>query len=166
MDDLHAWQQAVGLSDTLYWSLSLDSRGRLDVLIARMMYIKEQLLFLVEKAGSEDLCRICGGACCRHGKYHFTQLDLLAYRHEEVAPVIPDFSKDSACPYGGLSGCTLAPRFRPMTCVIFNCEQIEDRLDRGEREQLLACEQELRSVIACAGQVSGGRLSRPLLLVC
>jgi hypothetical protein len=92
-------------------------------------------------------------------------LDILAYQTTGVDPIIPDFSNGPYCPYSNAGGCLMPPRYRPMTCVIFNCDLIEDRLTSSGRDALLECEQKLRDAICHASLISTIRLDRPFLLI-
>jgi hypothetical protein len=91
---------------------------------------------------------------------------MMAYLKSGAKPVRPDFSTNPACPYSDDSGCTMAPCHRPMTCVVFNCQQVEDRLTPTQQKTFHGYEQELRNTIARAGAVTGMRLDRALLLSC
>lgn len=166
MNDQAAWEQAIASAGSMYSGLTPETMTELDGLIENIMRLKQNLVDLVVAAGSADICHTCGGECCLHGKYHVSVLDILAYLKSGAAVVTPDFSSNPACPYSGISGCTMAPPYRPMTCVVFNCQQIEDPLSSTQRETLRRTEQELRDATAKAGQLTGLRLGRPLLLSC
>jgi hypothetical protein len=60
----------------------------------------------------------------------------------------------------------MPPRYRPVTCVIFNCQLIEDRLSPSDRDALHGYERRLRDTVSRAGHTGGIRLDRPLLLSC
>jgi len=60
----------------------------------------------------------------------------------------------------------MAPGYRPLTCVVFNCQQVEDRLTSAQRGSFLTYELELRETVTRAGRISGLRLDRALLLSC
>jgi hypothetical protein len=130
------------------------------------MRLKEELVGRTLGAGSAGICRQCGGECCLNGKYHVSVLDLLAYLSSGTEPVTPDFDAGPACPYSGADGCLMPPRFRPLTCVVFNCELVEERLDSDELTALYAAENRLRDAIAGASRIAGQRLERALLLTC
>lgn len=166
MCDQNVWQRAIISSGTLYDALSADVRGQLDSFISRIMQLKEQLLSVALAAEGEKICRKCGGQCCLLGKYHLTVLDLLAYLKEGAEPLKPVFSAASACcPYGGENGCRMKSRFRPMTCVIFNCDLLEERMGKEVKQKAAAYEADLRELILRADRLTGIRLSRPALLV-
>jgi len=166
MDDRTTWANAVTAADKLHTHLAVEARAKLDELIDRIMRLKEELLERTLSAGGAAICHSCGGQCCLNGKYHFSVLDLLAYRKAAVAPVVPNFGSNPACPYSGEAGCLMPPGFRPMTCVVFNCELIEDRMTSADLQELYECERLLRRAIADASQIAGQRLDRALLLSC
>jgi hypothetical protein len=166
VDDQQRWDQAVKAADSDYEGLDSATRAQLAVLIGQIMRLKEGLVDQVLAAGSASICRECAGQCCLNGKYHVSVLDLLAYRIEGAEPVVPDFTAVPACPYSGTAGCRMPPRFRPMTCVVFNCELVEERVGQDERAALCATENLLREAIAQANRVAGRRLDRALLLSC
>ena len=164
MNDQAAWNQALTTTSGWYFDLPPDSRLELDGLIEEIMQIKQKLVDLVTASGSSTICRNCGGMCCLLGKYHFSVLDLLAYRKSGNNPPVPDFTSSPACPYSDTSGCSMSPRYRPTTCVIFNCQLIEERLTPAERTTFRDLETKLRDTVAHTGRVHKIRLDRPLLL--
>jgi hypothetical protein len=164
VNDQTAWEQAAAAAGEWYLGLPPAVRAELDGLIEEIMPLKQQLVDQVTSSGSSEVCRTCGGECCLLGKYHVSVLDLLAYRKNGAEPVIPDFSAGPACPYSDASGCTMPAAYRPVTCVIFNCQLIEDRLTTVDRETLHGYEKRLRDTVSRAGHTSGTRLDRPLLL--
>ena len=166
MNDQQIWNQAVKAADNKYEGLDSATRVKLDALIVQIMRLKENLLEQTFAIGSASICRACAGQCCLKGKYHVSALDLLAYRMDGTEPVVPDFTRSPACPYSGETGCLMPPRFRPMTCVVFNCEQVESRMGPDKRTALYASEKLLRDAIFQANRVAGGRLDRALLLSC
>ena len=166
MNDQQRWDRAAKAASGAYEHLPQETRVLLDALIAQVMRLKEELVEQALAAGSAAICRTCAGQCCRNGKYHVSVLDLLAYRSSGTEPVVPDFRLSPACPYSGESGCRMAPRFRPMTCVVFNCELVEGPMGPDERTDLHAGEQRLRDAIAKASSLTGRRLDRALLLSC
>lgn len=166
MKDQAVWEQAVASASEWYVGQPPAIRIELDVLLEDIIRLKQELVGLATSAGSAEVCRACGGECCLLGKYHVSVLDILAYRKAGVDPPAPGFDNSPACPYSDASGCLMQPCFRPATCVIFNCQQVEDRLPPAGREQFQACENMLRDTITRAGRISGTRLDRPLLLSC
>jgi hypothetical protein len=164
VNDYTKWEQAVTAASEWYSNLPAAIRSELDGLLEEIMQIKEQLVAQVTSSGSSAVCRECGGQCCLLGKYHVSVLDILAYRKTGFEPVRPDFSSSPSCPYSDASGCLMPPRYRPVTCVIFNCQQIEDRLSAAELDSLHERERRLRVTVARAGRVHESRTDRPLLL--
>jgi len=166
VDDQQRWNRAVKAADNGYEGLGPGMRLKLDVLVKRIMRLKEDLLEQTLAVGGASICRACSGQCCLNGKYHVSVLDLLAYRMAGVEPVLPDFTRSPACPYSGETGCLMQPCFRPMTCVVFNCEQVEMEMGPDKRTALYATERLLREAISQASRIAGRRLDRALLLSC
>jgi hypothetical protein len=166
VNDQTSWEQAVATAGTWYLGLTVGIRAELDGLLEEIMQLKESLVELVTSAGSLSICRTCGGECCLLGRYHFSVLDLLAYQKTGVEPLVPVFSASPACPYSDASGCLMPPGYRPVTCVIFNCQLIEDRLTAAQRQALHEHESRLRAAVALAGRIHDIRIDRPLLLSC
>ena len=166
VDDQQRWNRAVKAADNGYEGLDPGMRLKLEALVGQIMRLKEKLLEQTLAVGSASICRACAGQCCLNGKYHVSVLDLLAYRMDGTEPVVPDFSRSPACPYSGETGCLMQPRFRPMTCVIFNCEQVEMEMGADKRTALYATEGLLRDTISRANRVAGRRLDRAILLSC
>ncbi len=164
--DQALWEQALAATRNIYARLPPGCATELDGLIEEIMRLKQNLVELVIAAGSANICQACGGECCRYGRYHVSVLDIMAYLKSGAEPLTPDFSANPACPYSNLMGCTMAARFRPMTCVVFNCQQVEDLLSPLQMQIARGYEQELRDAIGRAGQISGQRLDRALLLSC
>lgn len=164
MNDQAAWEQAVTGAGEWYSNLPDAVRSELDGLLEEIMQLKELLVEQVTSSGSSAVCRDCGGECCLLGRYHVSVLDILAYRKTGLEPVRPDFSSSPSCPYSDASGCLMPPRYRPVTCVIFNCQLIEDRLSAAELDSLYEHERRLRVAVARAGRMHDSRIDRPLLL--
>jgi hypothetical protein len=166
VNDQAAWEQSVTTVSTEYFGLPAGIRAELDGLLEEIMQLKEKLVDLVTSAGSSTICRSCNGECCLLGKYHVSVLDIMAYRKTGTEPVVPDFSTGPACPYSNVFGCLMPPRYRPVTCVIFNCPSIDDRLTPTDRDSLYKYEYRLRDTVARAGRIYEIRTDRPLLLYC
>jgi hypothetical protein len=160
------WEQAVTNASDWYFGMPSGIRAQLDGLLEEIMQLKQKLVELVTSSGSSEICRTCGGECCLLGRYHVSVLDILAYLITGDKQVIPDFTASPACPYSDVSGCLMQPRYRPVTCVIFNCQSIEDRLTPTERDSLYEYEYRLRDTIALAVRKYDIRIDRPLLLSC
>lgn len=166
MNDQAAWEQAVTTASKWYFGLPPGIRAELDGLLDEIIQFKQKLVELVTSSGSSTICRTCGGECCLLGRYHVSVLDILAYRKTCVEPVVPVFGASPACPYSDASGCLMPPRYRPVTCVIFNCQMVEDRLTATECHTLHEYELRLRATVARAGRIHDIRTDRPLLLSC
>ena len=166
MNDQQAWDQAVTAADEMYSRLPTGTRVELDGLIDEVMQLKQKLVELVTCAGSSTVCRTCEGQCCLFGKYHVSILDLLAYRKTGAELLVPAFGPGPACPYADISGCRMATGYRPVTCVIFNCQPIEDLLTPDVRQSMQELERKLRETVTLATSLCGTRLDRPLLLSC
>jgi hypothetical protein len=166
VEDRQIWRRAKEAAEANYDRLSPATRERLDCLLEQIMGLKEELFQLSSAAGSARICRECGGLCCLNGKYHVSVLDLVAYRSAGVAPLVPDFDKAPLCPYGGAEGCFMPPRFRSLTCLVFNCELVEDRMGPCSRERFSVCERELRGAVAMADDLLACRAGRALMLSC
>jgi hypothetical protein len=166
VNDQAVWEQAVAAAGRNYASLSKDVAAQLAALIEDIMRLKHDLVELAISAGSMDICRTCGGECCRYGKYHLSVLDIMACLKSGTDIVTPDFSSNMACPYSNASGCTMTPGYRPMTCVVFNCQLLDEKFTSAQRETFLKNEQDLREAISRTGHITGMRLDRALLLSC
>jgi hypothetical protein len=135
-------------------------------LLDEIMQLKQRLVELVTTSGSSATCRTCGGECCLLGRYHVSVLDILAYLKTGAELVIPHFTASPACPYAGAAGCLMSSCYRPLTCVIFNCQLIEDSLSATERFSLRGFESRLRATVANTVRIHGTWIARPLLLSC
>jgi hypothetical protein len=164
VNDQNIWHRVVEDVDVMYDRLAADTRARLDAHLIHVMQLKQELFELSHAAGSSHVCKECGGACCLNGKYHVSVLDLLAYRSAKVEPVVPDFGNSPLCPYGGPDGCLMPPRFRSMTCLVFNCELIESRMGDREKERFEMLEHALRTAIHGAEDMLKFRAGRAALL--
>jgi len=166
VNDQAVWEQALATTASWYCGLPAAIRLELDRLLEEIMHLKQLLVDLVTASGSSAICRTCGGECCNLGKYHLSVLDILAYCKTGLAPLVPDFSSAPACPYSNASGCLMTAPYRPLTCVIFNCQSIEERLTATQRDSLQEYESRLRATVAHAGRIHNMRIDRPLLLSC
>jgi len=163
-EDQQKWLHSVAAAQKQYELLPAEVRCNLNNIIDEIMILKNSLLELTLAAGSADVCRDCGGKCCYNGKYHVSLLDLIACLRTSAEPPVPDFEISPLCPYGCSEGCLMKPGFRPVTCVIFNCEQVESLLKESELLRLRDLEIQLREKVIQAEKLIGIRLGRPLLL--
>jgi hypothetical protein len=74
------------------------------------------------------------------------------------------FIQKPVCPYGSLDGCSMEPGLRPVDCIIFICDALDEKLSPASRMILAAGEQELRECIEQASRLIGEPLRTPLLL--
>jgi hypothetical protein len=157
MGDGEKWQQVVSRLTREYSSLEPEVRRRCSELLTEMIRLKEEMNRFSAGVGGAVICRECGGACCVRGKYHLTLQDLLAMLEGGVTVPRPRFDRFPECPYLGAAGCQMAPAFRPYTCVIFNCELIEDRLSAADRHRFSSLECCLRTIYAEVEGLFGDR---------
>ncbi|HPX62441.1 MAG TPA: hypothetical protein PLN25_11845, partial [Deltaproteobacteria bacterium] len=165
MEDQQLWNRACTFAADVYGALSPDDRDKLAGLTNSIMQLKREMLSVTFAAGSGGVCRDCGGECCRYGRYHFSVLDMLACFSANVLPPVPRFENLMDCPFGTDSGCSLDPGFRPVTCVIFNCERIEELMGVDLKTGMQRSETLLREAVETASLLLGMRVSRPLLLI-
>lgn len=138
-------------------------RRKLTVLLAELSRLKQGLLQASDAAEGALICALCGGACCRVGRYHPTALEVLTFLAQGDAPPEPDFD-GGACPFLGASGCRIPPERRPFTCVIFICDRIDERLSDGDREHFIQLEGDLRALRITISEQFGRLLVEPFLL--
>jgi hypothetical protein len=124
---------------------------------------KESMASFASAADSASICRECAGQCCMNGKFRLNVCDALALNVEQVL-VRSDFNQKPVCPYGTDQGCCLSPEFRPMDCVLFICDEIEQRLTETTRFELIAGEERIRECLQEVSRLAGIQLSVPLLL--
>ena len=137
------WQAAVQTVCREYAALPPAVGSRVGELTDAIASAKEEMHKVAAAVDAGGACRTCGGACCAHGRNHFTVVDLLTFLGRDRALFVPDFGAP-LCPYLGKGGCLMEPAFRPFNCMIFLCEEIDSLLPEPAREQLTRLEQELR----------------------
>ena len=163
-NDQESWERAIAAAAAQYDSLGSGRREELRGLITEIMVLKESLVELVTAAGSSDTCRTCKGQCCLFGRYHVSVLDILTCLATGTLPVSPDFDSHPACPYSNENGCLIPAGLRPLTCVVFNCQPVEDLLSPAGLVKFSQLEASLRAAVSAACRLCGSRLDRPLLL--
>jgi hypothetical protein len=163
MNDQEAWQRGVRFVEEIHGRLPRHTLEQLEGLLESYRRHKGEMLALT--AGSDALCRDCGGQCCLNGKYRFSGLDLLALLDQQVQLPSPDFAQKPLCPYGDAGGCSMEPAFRPLDCVQFICGAVERVLDERAASALALLEQELRRSVQQAEALLEQPLGRPLLLL-
>jgi hypothetical protein len=124
-------------------TLDATERGWLNERLAAIASLQIALDELFFKAGGNNACAGCEGACCGCGRHHITLTNLLGYLLAGEVPPTPDFSR--TCPFLGEQGCCLPVARRPYNCITFFCETLEDRLDADQCGQLRALDRQLRS---------------------
>jgi hypothetical protein len=130
----------------------------------RICMVKECIHGFAESVGAREICSSCGGQCCARGKYHFTVPDLLVYFYQTEMLFTPDFDRRDICPYLGSCGCFMPPRYRPLNCIIFNCDRIEELIDPVDRVEFYRLEQELRGLYDRLDQLFDNRFQPGLLI--
>lgn len=163
MNDQEAWQQGIRFMEEIHGRLPRHVQQQLAELLDRYRRHKREMLILT--AGSCELCRACGGQCCWNGKYRFNGLDLLALFDRQAPLPVPDFAQRPLCPYGTVNGCCMEPPYRPLDCVLFICDAIEERLSGTAAQSLALLEDELRRCLRQAETLLNQPLGRPLLLL-
>lgn len=163
MTDQQLWSAAVARIKTDYQALPQDLRNKLAELGAEIMALKARHQAAVSLAEPDRFCAECMGLCCRFGKHHFTAVDLLGYISSGHELFTPSFD-NPVCPYHGGFGCLMEPSMRPFNCIIFICEELENRLDGQVREELVAIEVRLREIYGTIEQALGNRFANGLLI--
>ena len=158
------WQNGISRCLQQYQALQPEVQHRLNDLLKQMSESKSALMALVAASGSAPACRRCGGECCLFGKYHVTPLDIMAMLAAGTVLPEPDFSVHPACPYATGKGCTMTAAYRPVTCIIFNCDLLDQHFTEAVRSDINRHELGLRSLTADCNRLLGTRFDRPLLL--
>ncbi len=112
--------------------------------LGQIAQLQNRLQSLFEKAGGNELCRRCHGACCARGKHHLTLVNLLGYLLAGEPPPALDFRR--TCPSLGETGCHHDAARRPFNCVTFICDQVEAGLESAELTTFYHLEKELREL--------------------
>jgi hypothetical protein len=163
MGDEELWQQAVAQTTRKFSLFDPQMRQNCCSILETVVHLKEQLCRFAEGVGGADICSQCGGACCVRGKYHFTIADLLVFLCRQIPLPLPEFSRFPDCPWLREAGCQLPAGLRPFTCVVFNCELIEDRMTEERLETFYQLERQLRDCYADLGTLMGERPIASLL---
>ncbi len=157
------WLAAVSAASEEYRQLPPHLSIRVGELVAEIYLLKESFQRIAAKVDADGACARCGGLCCRHGKHHFSAVDLLAYLATGRELFTPDFAHQ-ICPYLSFRGCLMEPGLRPFNCIIFLCDQLEGQLCEEARGELLTLEQELRRLYLCLELLLGNRFANGLLI--
>lgn len=164
MNNPELWLHGIEKCRQFYDALPTPVKPECNRLLEEIMRCKSELMALVSATGSSERCGQCGGKCCLYGKYHVTLIEVLAYLHTGTTILAPNFSNHPYCPYSNSSGCLMDEKMRPTTCVIFNCEKLENAFDADIKTALERLETELRHAISRFNAVIGAKMDRPMLL--
>lgn len=164
VDDADLWQQGVSYLTRWHATRSPAESQHIAHLAATCRDVKTTLDTAIQRLGAAALCRECGGLCCHNGKYRMLVLDVLLHLQEQQTLPLADFTCKPLCPYGDRDGCTMTTALRPLDCVLFICDALEDLLDGTERQHMATLEHHLRHECAGGEQVLNIPLTVPLLL--
>ncbi|BCR06489.1 hypothetical protein DESUT3_35580 [Desulfuromonas versatilis] len=156
------WQQSLARLRREVEALSPAEREWIAGRLTEIAQLQRQLHAFFEKAGGDELCRLCRGACCERGTHHLTLANLLDFLLAGEAVPDPDFS--STCPFLGPAGCRLEVGRRPFNCVTFICEQVEERLAPAERDTFYRLEKRLRALYLAFDKRYAGSSLRGFLI--
>lgn len=157
-----AHRGSLGITNLLK-SLSPTVHIQLDGLLNDCRQLKNRFAEIVLSVGATEFCRDCRGQCCMNGKYRLTVFDALMM--QGCGQVVrSDFSLNPLCPYGTSAGCGMEDSFRPLDCVLFICDMIDERLSNEQRTTLTDLEAALRLNRKNTGILLQRELSAPLLL--
>lgn len=144
MTEREKWDRGVALVRKEYEVLAPSLKAHLNECAAAVKLCKQTLFQLGDRVRAAGICAQCRGECCKSGKNHVTTIDLLIYLGEGKQIFTPAFEQGACCPYLGEQGCIMEPEYRPLNCIIFICELIEELLGPQEKERFYAVERELR----------------------
>jgi hypothetical protein len=162
MTDSEKWDRGVAALGKEYALLSLELKTQLDKYAEAVKSRKEELHKIVSGVSAAEVCAQCRGECCKGGKNHVTIVDLLIYMGEGKKIFAPVF-EPGICPYLGETGCVMKPEYRPLNCITFNCERIEEALGPLERDRFYAVEGDLRELYDYYEQLFDNSFSYGLL---
>ena len=163
MTDQELWSTAVAAVQGEYSALPAGIRQRVTELAAEIAALKGAYQRRAATVDVDAACASCRGLCCGHGKHHFTVVDLLGYLAAGQELFAPLFT-NPVCPYHNGGGCLMPPELRPLNCIIFLCDQLDDVLPEAARQELVALEQELRRLYCCLELLLGNRFANGLLI--
>lgn len=164
MNDHNLWLNAVLQSKRLHDSMKYRIKNHYTILLEQIMHCKLNIMEQVTSSGSVEICKNCGGKCCLYGKYHVTLIEIMTYHHTGKTIPTPDFSNHPYCPYSNNCGCMMPLAMRPTTCVIFNCEELENVFSNNVIDTIRLLESELRQTISKLNTITATRMDRPLLI--
>ena len=163
MTDQELWEEGVAAIAREYAALGEKILEVLRPACVAIRAAKERLHELFARANGDESCRLCAGACCARGKYHFTVVDLLVHLDAGRTLFIPRFDSGT-CPYLGETGCLMSPPFRPYTCTTFICDTVDESLSAAERELFYRVGAELRVTYGRVETLFAGRFMYGLLI--
>lgn len=163
VDDQKLWHLGTTRIESLLADLPVGVGESMTTLLTRYHQAKEALDEVVAEVDAASVCCECSGQCCMNGKYRMNIFDAMARIAEQI-PTSADFSQKPVCPYGTEAGCTMEPGLRPADCVLFVCDEIDQRLSPKARLLFSAQERLLRECISEASILTGEPMGTPLLL--
>jgi hypothetical protein len=164
----------AGSSDAALWTATVERArrelaalpiGELDWLAAqvdRIGHLQETLARLFREVGGPATCAGCHGGCCGHARHHATLTNLLGYLLAGREPPRPDFTR--TCPFLDERGCRLPVPHRPFNCIIFLCEELDQRLTEPQRQAFGRAESALRAAYTALADHCPGASLRGLLV--
>lgn len=163
MTDQELWSAAVAATVREYDLLPPQLRQRIGDLMVEVAAVKEAYQLLAASVDADAVCADCRGLCCGHGKHHFTVVDLLGYLCTGQELFTPLFT-NPVCPYHTGCGCLMEPSLRPLNCIIFLCDQLDELLPEPAKRELATLEKELRRLYVCLELLLGNRFANGLLI--
>lgn len=163
MTDQEKWSAAVAAVAEEYRILPPHVSLRVGEISAEISAAKESYQELAATVDAEGICADCRGLCCGHGKNHFTVVDLLGYLATGRELFAPNFA-NPLCPYHTGCGCMMEPGVRPLNCIIFLCDRLEELLPGPAKQELATLEKELRRLYLCLELLLGNRFANGLLI--
>jgi hypothetical protein len=143
-DRQQRWQQIVAQTQQEYRTLSSSEKRWIGDLLTKIDRLQCALDHLFIKAGGEQVCATCEGACCAKGHNHVGLPNLLAYLQQDELPPPADFAK--TCPWLGPQGCVHPVGHRPYNCITFLCDKLEQHLNQSEVVEFYRLDRELRKL--------------------
>lgn len=163
MTDQESWSAAVAAVSREYELLPGTVRQRVAEICSEVSDVKVAYQGLAATVDAGGICADCRGLCCGHGKHHFTVVDLLGYLASGRQLFRPHFD-NPVCPYHTGSGCLMEPGLRPLNCIIFLCDRLDELLSEPAKRELASLETELRRLYHCLDLLLGNRFANGLLI--
>jgi len=161
--DQELWSAAVAAVSREYELLPGPLRQRVAEICGEVSVAKGAYQGLAATVDADGICADCQGLCCGHGKHHFTVVDLLGYLAASRELFVPGFG-NPICPYHTGSGCLMESGLRPLNCIIFLCDRLDELLPEPAKLELASLEKELRRLYSCLEQLLGNRFANGLLI--